>query len=305
MPIPTAAGVPSHSGNLTPNLYSQKILYKFYTGTVLSSIANTEYEEELFNYGDEITIRTTPDIEIHDYIDGQPLEFQRPQVEIVKLKIDQAKYWAFSTTSIGRKQSDLDYPTDWTDDAARNLDIAIDKDVLSAIVVDASPFNRGATAGKLSQSFDFGVTGTPIALGTGNALDIIFDFGAVLDEQDVPAEGRWTVWPAWAINKLRKSDLRDRDFNDGLSPTRSGRVGVINEFTVYRSNNIVPVLDGSTKVYNILFGQMTALSFALQITEAAKTDDPDGFGDRFKGFSGYGFEVLKPDALGVFYASVG
>ena len=41
---PVAAGVTTHSGSYTPEIWSGKMLVKFYTATVFAAISNTEYE---------------------------------------------------------------------------------------------------------------------------------------------------------------------------------------------------------------------------------------------------------------------
>lgn len=44
MAYPVAAGVTTHSGTYTPEIWSGKTLIKFYMATVFASICNTEYE---------------------------------------------------------------------------------------------------------------------------------------------------------------------------------------------------------------------------------------------------------------------
>ncbi|MEN6464230.1 MAG: hypothetical protein ABFD62_03525 [Syntrophaceae bacterium] len=41
---PVAAGLTSHSGTYTPEIWSGKTLVKFYTATVFAAISNTDYE---------------------------------------------------------------------------------------------------------------------------------------------------------------------------------------------------------------------------------------------------------------------
>jgi len=44
MPLPVQTGVPSHSGTFIPEIWSSKLLVKFYDQTVFSAICNTDYE---------------------------------------------------------------------------------------------------------------------------------------------------------------------------------------------------------------------------------------------------------------------
>ena len=44
MAYPVAAGVVTHSGTYTPEIWAGKTLIKFYTATVFGAITNTDYE---------------------------------------------------------------------------------------------------------------------------------------------------------------------------------------------------------------------------------------------------------------------
>jgi len=95
---------------------------------------------------------------------------------------------------------------EWTSDAAEQLKISIDTDILADTFADAHASNQGATAGVISASFDLGVTGTPVVLTKANILDYIVNMGTVLDEQNVPETGRFVVLPPWACGMIKQSD---------------------------------------------------------------------------------------------------
>lgn len=92
MPVGASAGTPQYSGTFVPELWSGKLLIKFYAATVLAAISNTDYEGEIKNVGDKVIIRTVPDITIRDYTKGQDLIIERPESPNVELDIDKAKY---------------------------------------------------------------------------------------------------------------------------------------------------------------------------------------------------------------------
>ena len=117
MGLTAADGHPQQTGVLTPEIWSTKLLVKFYKATTYGAIANTDYETEVANYGDQVKIRTTPDITIHDYSKGQSLQTSRPQSNVVTLTIDKAKYWNFLVEDVDHFQSDIDYMEDWTQEA--------------------------------------------------------------------------------------------------------------------------------------------------------------------------------------------
>ena len=44
MPVGASAGTPQYSGTFVPEIWSGKLLVKFYAATVLAAISNTDYE---------------------------------------------------------------------------------------------------------------------------------------------------------------------------------------------------------------------------------------------------------------------
>jgi hypothetical protein len=118
--------------------------------------------------------------------------------------------------------------------------------------------------------------------------------GLALDEQNVPESGRWIILPAAMVARLKKSDLKDASVTgDGTSPLRNGRVGNIDRFTVYSSNN----LNVSTGRFDIMAGTRDAISWAAQITKMETLRSQATFGDMVRGLNVYGYKVTKPEAL--------
>jgi hypothetical protein len=126
----------------------------------------------------------------------------------------------------------------------------------------------------------------------------------VLDEQNVPAEGRWMVVPAWMVTLLLTSDLKNANLTgDATSVIRNGMIGVVDTFTIYRSNQLSTSTDGSSNTCTrILFGTNHAVTFATQITENETLKNPTGFGDLWRGLQVYGFKTVKAEAMGLLYA---
>ncbi len=304
MAYSVASGFPQQSGIMIPEIWSSKLLVKFYDATVLAAISNTDYEGEIKSQGDTVHIRTTPSITIREHVKGQKLNYETPQPTLVDLVIDKGRYWAFTTDDVDMAQADYAYTEDWTRDASEQLKINIDTHVLANIYSDAHASNAGATAGVKSSSFNMGVSGTPVQVTKANIVDYIADMGAVLDEQSAPENSRFVVMPPWACNLIKKSDLKDASLaGDGTSILRNGRVGMIDRFEIYMSNLLDTTVDGANTVTNMVFGQKTALTFASQLL---KNEGPmrseQAFGDLYRGLQVFGYKVVKPEALGHFYA---
>ncbi|MBO9492080.1 hypothetical protein J7384_17090 [Endozoicomonas sp. G2_1] len=247
------------------------------------------------NHGDEVIIREIPDIAVQDYVKGSGLTYENPVHKTTSLLIDRGKYFAFNLFDVDRVQSDLKLMDDWSNDGAEQMKIAVDRDFLGAIYADADSANAGATAGKISGDINLGTSASPKAITKANVVDWIVDLSTVMDEQNLPEEGRFVVLPAKACARIKTSELKDASLTgDGKSTLRNGKVGMIDRVTIYQSNNV----NNSGGKYDIVFGHKCATTFASQITKMENLKNPDDFGDLARSLFVFGFKVIKPDALG-------
>lgn len=254
--------------------------------------------------GDTVHMRTVADITIRDYAVGQKLVRERPGITKISLLIDKGKYYSISDNIVEKKQYDINFIEKWTDDAGRQMGISIDSGILGDVYADASTSNAGNTAGYRSSSFALGATGTPVVLDKDNILDYIVDMGTVLDEYDIPDDGkRWIVFPSSFCGLIKKSDLKDASLSgDSTSIMRNGRIGMIDRFEIFKSNQLATSSDGGNTITNCMFGHKYAITFASQLTENRHIDNPDDFGKLMEGLQVYGYKVIKEQALGHFYA---
>jgi hypothetical protein len=298
MAYPNQAGTVSYSGTFIPEIWSGKLIEKFYDATVLAAISNTDYEGEIRNQGDKVKIRTIPSLAINDYVSGQNLVLQRPTSSLVELLIDKGKYWSAIVDDVQNTQADIGLMNMWSGDASEQMKIAVDTDVLGNIVTDVVAVNKGNTAGRISGQVVLGATGSPVQLTKTNIIDFIVDMGQVLDEQNVPETGRFLVMPFWATALLKKSDLKDAAMTgDGTSPLRNGRLGMIDRFVLYQSNNLAKYTDGSATAYDIFAGHKNGLTFASQLTKTETLRAESTFGDIMRGLQVYGYKVIDGTML--------
>ncbi len=258
---------------------------------------------EISAYGDKVKIRTVPDITINSYEIGQSLNYERPRSDNVELLIDQGKYYGVAINSVEKKQADVDYVGKWAEDASEQMKIAIDSDVLGDIYTDIHASNNGTTAGAITGGVDLGTTGTnggsAEALSNTTIVDKMVECGQCLTENNVPQTNRWFVIPAWASSRIKTSELSEASYSgDGVSMLRNGRIGVIDTFEIFVSNNIAQTTEGTATLYHLLFGHKSALTFASQLTENELIDNPDDFGKLMRGLQVYGYKVIKDTAIG-------
>jgi len=294
------------TGKFIPQIWSGKLVEKFYDATVFGEIANTDYEGEIKNQGDTVHIRTTPTLTIRDYQIGGSLNYENPTNPAVELQIDKGKYFAFQVDDVDEYQADIDIMDDWAGDGGEQMKIAVDTEILAYVPTGISASNAGVAAGVKSGSYNLGAAGAWVSLTKANILDYIVDLGSVLDEQNVPESGRWLVLPAWACGMIKKSDLKDASLaGDGQSIVRNGRVGLIDRFMIYLSNNLDVTLDGGTNVTNIIAGHKVGLTFAAQMTKMETLPNPNSFGQLVRGLNIYGRKVVEGKYLSHLYAAKG
>lgn len=309
----------NYVGKFIPEIWSGKLQQKFYEATVLSAISNNQWEGEIRDQGDKVKIRTVPSININNYTKGLSLTSQVPETSIIELNIDKGKYFQVVADDIDKTQADLKLMDIFSNEAAQQMKISIDTDVLTNLVNTAATGNKGRTAGVISADLDLGdgVNATVgsrrsmvITSGTSTStkrspIDYLIDMGQAMDEQNLPEDGRFVVVPAWFAAMIKKSDLRDASITgDGSSIARNGRVGMLDRFTVYVSNLLpfqtsITDTDAGTgkKGFHVFAGIKEGLTFASQITKVETMRSQTTFGDIMRGLNVYGYKVVTPKAM--------
>jgi hypothetical protein len=299
---------PAYSGTFIPEIWSGKLVEKFYASTVLAAISNTDYEGEIKNQGDKVKIRTKPTITINDYAADGALALQRPTGNVLDLLIDKGKYFNTILDDVMDVQMDLDALSMWSDDASEQMKIVIDTAVLAGILNGATATtNRGTAAGAISANINLGATTTPLTVvarnptvGQVEIIDMLLRLGQVLDERNIPEQGRWVVMPAWAGALVKQSELRQAYLSgDGVSILRNGRLGMIDRFTIYISNLLPTGTGGGLQAseYAIYAGHSHGLTFASQVSKVETLRSEMTFGTILRGLQVYGYKVVDGTAL--------
>ena len=311
---------PSYSGGFIPQLWSNKLNAKFYQNTMLTEVSNTSWEGEIKNQGDSIRIRTAPSITITDYAGaGTTLSTEVPVPIYADLQINKGKYFSVQVNDVLAHQADIDLMETFTDDAAKQLKIAIENEVFFQwfATEGAAAANKGATAGAISANYGLGTDTAPINQATaGEILKLILRMSATLDEQDVPEEGRWLILSPYDRHLLMQTDIAQAYFTgDNSSIVRTGKIGMLDRFTVYVSN-LLPhgttakatvaglsatstgaTLSSAKPRRMMVAGTKAACAFASQITKTEPLRNQTDFGDIVRGLSVYGRKTIKDTAL--------
>lgn len=237
---------------------------------------------EIKGQGSSVQIRNRPTIAISDYSTNQDMQYQDIVDEKVELLINKAKSFSFKIDDIDTAQSDIAIMNELTTDAAYQMKIAIDTDVLGSVYGDATNI--------LPQ----------VALDKTTVLDWIIDAEVAMEEANLPTDQRWLVIPPKVAGLIQKSDLKDASITgDSRSVIRSnmnnGRLGQIGGLTVYICNNLAK--DAVTGAYHCLSGHKSAITFAAQVVKVESLRLQSKFGDAVRGLNVYGFKTVLPSGL--------
>jgi len=156
-------------------------------------------------------------------------------------------------------------------------------------------------AGKYTDAaVTYGAAASPKAVSSGTVFQYLAEFGEVMDEANLPREGRWIVVPPWVFTKLTIAASTNMNPNGSL--WANGWVsGVAGFDRMYMSNNVAK----SGTVYTIM-GSVgnEALSYAGAIDGAIRIFPHESSrGTKVDGLWVYGGKVVRPDMLACMYAA--
>ena len=291
-----------------PSIYSRKVLNFFRKSSVVEAITNTDYAGEISAYGDSVKIIKEPVISVSDYTRNSDTTETRLTDQEINLVVDSAKAFKFIVDDIETNMSHVNFKEVATSSAAYALrdsyDAAVIANMFSGVSTSSPDHVLGADAAAATQTMgqhqggsnSIDLTGSD---GTGaDPLDVMAFMAKLLDEQNVPEEGRWFVAPPAWYEQLSQSGskLMSVDFNAGQGSIRNGLVssGKLRGFDMYKSNNIAAASTASGKV---LAGHISSTATAQTIISTETLRDPTSFGDIVRGLHVYGAKVLRPEAL--------
>ena len=288
-----------------PKVYSKQVLNFFRKSSVAEAITNTDYAGEISGYGDTVRIIKEPVITVYQYERGADITKTALTDQEVSLVVDTANAFKFIVDDIETNMSHVNFRDVATSSAAYALRDAFDAGVIATMFAGVS----AATPNHILGSDDATDLAAGTFDGTGNLdigfgssehdpIDVLSRMARLLDEQNIPEEGRWFLASPefYEILVQSSSKLLSVDYNAGQGSIRNGLVssGKLRGFDMYKTNNIAATSNAAGKC---LAGHMSATATAQTITSTEVIRDPDSFGDIVRGLHVYGAKVLRPDAM--------
>lgn len=274
-----------------PQIWSARLLVGWRKRLVYGgpSVVNRDYEGEISAAGDVVKITSISDPTISDYVPNStvitPEELNDAQRN---LPIDQSKYWAFKVDDVDKRQAEGNVMPEAMSRAAYRLADVADQYVAGLYTGVAAANNLGSIS-------------VPVGIPIAAYDEILVPLGVVLDEADVPSEGRYCIVPPWLHGRLQRDDRFVHADASGSDETlRNGVVGRAAGFTIMKSNNTPSPVAGSNVVQA---GVNAAISFAEQINKTEAYRPESSFSDAVKGLALYGAKLIRPDGIAIATAS--
>lgn len=281
--------------NFIPTIWSARILVALQKALVYAQpeVINRDYEGEIREAGNTVLINSVGDPTIFDYTKNTDM----PPPETLtgaqrQLTISQSKAFNFQVDDVDKLQQQPKVMDTALARAAYKLADVADQ-YLAGVLYAGCTLN---TIGTLMNPI---VAPTPTA-GSSGAYEQLVDLGTLLDQQNVPTDGRWVVLPPWYHGVLVK-DSRFVSYA-AIDVLYNRQVGEAAGFAVLVSNNVPAVAApngaSNTTVRNIvLAGHQMAGTYAEQINQVEAFRPERRFGDAVKGLHLYGSTVVRPEAV--------
>ena len=288
-----------------PAIYSKKVLNFFRKASVAEAITNTDYAGEISAYGDSVRIIKEPEIPVYQYERGQDTTQTKLTDQEVNLVVDTANAFKFIVDDIETNMSHVNFREVAASSAAYSLRDAFDQGVLVTMFAGVSASSPNHVLGSdnatdlAAGTFDgTGNLDIGFASGEHDPIDVLSHMARLLDEQNVPEEGRWFLANPEFYEQLvqTSSKLMSTDFNAGQGSIRNGLVssGKLRGFDMYKTNNIAATSNAAGKC---LAGHISSTCTAQTIVNTEVIRDPSSFGDIVRGLHVYGSKVLRGEAL--------
>ena len=275
-----------------PTVWAARLLVALEKALVYgqTNVCNRDYEGDIRASGNTVKIGSIGDVSIDDYVKDSDIgDPESLSDEDQSLLIDNAKYFNFYVDSVDRAQQNVNV----LDEAMRRSawGLRAKADTFLAATMEAAVL----TDNKI------GTIAVPKVPTKDDAYEYLVDLGVLLDESDVPIDGRFVVVPAWFHGLL----LKDQWFvkagtRRSDAALANGEVGEAAGFSILKSNNVPNTT--ATK-YKIIAGHSIATAYVEQIVDLQTYKPEKRFGDAVKGLHVYGAKVVKDTALAMLIAN--
>jgi N4-gp56 family major capsid protein len=259
-------------------IWSARILAKLEKNLIFAQegIINRDYEGDIRNAGDRVHVHAFNDLSIGSYVkNSTTISYEQLTDTRVTLLIDQARFFAFKVDDIDTAQQ-----------LPKLIDSAADRAAYQ-LAEDADAYIAGLYTGASTSAPDNTIETSQFT--ATNVYQKLVDLSVLMDQVNLPAEGRFVVVPPWVKGLL----LQNSTFVTVSAPevVLNGQIGQIAGLNVLVSNN-VKTTGTSPVVSHMVAGHPSAWTYAEQIVNLEGLRLEGSFADAVRGLHLYGAKVL-------------
>lgn len=274
--------------NFIPTIWSAELLVSLKKSLVYGQegVINRDYEGEISAVGDTVKISGIGAVTIIDYVKNGNLPDPEELTDNTRtLTITESKAFNFQVDDIDKAQQKPKVMQQAMEEAAYGLKNVADQ-FIASLAEGVAPQNT------------IGTTAAPVVLANATeAYEYLVDLSTLLDEANVPEEGRFVVVPPFYEGYMLKDD---RFVKSGVLPAETrllnGMIGQAAGFNVLKSNNVPNTAETA---YKIIAGYNGAISYAEQINDVEAYRPEKRFADAVKGLHLYGGKLIRPEGIAV------
>ena len=264
--------------NMLPQIWSARILAKLEKDLVFGQegVVTREYEGDIRADGSQVHIHSFNDVTVSAYTkNSTTLTYEQLADSRVTLLIDQSFSFSVRLDDIDAAQM-----------RPKILDAVADRAAYQ-LAEQADGYIAGLYSGASTSNPDNTIETTQFT--STNVYQKLVDLSVLMDQVNLPAEGRYVVVPPWVKGLL----LQNSTFVTASKPDAvlNGQIGQIAGLNILTSNN-VKTTGTSPVVSHMMAGHPSALAYAEQITNLEGLRLEGSFADAVRGLHLYGARVL-------------
>lgn len=278
-----------------PTIWEAKLDVPFQKALVYGqqNIANRDYEGQIQQMGDTVTINRLITGDIKDYVKGVPTVSDQLDTDDTKLTIDAQKYYQFDVEDIDKTQAAGNFTdTALAEYAYKMADVAdqYNRDKLIA----GAGHDLGTV--KVFNGDDYHI---PVA-GQITAWNVFSRLSAAFQAAGIPEGARWAViggdLAAALLSDKRVTDASSAGSNSILLNGQVTSKPVLG-INVTVSPNVKTTGTGASKKETLIAGVSGGYSFANQLVQTEAFRSPTQFADTFRSLNLWGGAVVRPDRI--------
>jgi hypothetical protein len=274
--------------NFIPEIWSASVFDTFKKNLVFGSLANTDYQGEIKQYGDTVRINEIGDITINAYTKNSTTAITVQELADSQqvLTVDRARYWGFKIDDLDQAQTNPKLMAKAMERAAYNL--KDETDSYLATLISTGNFFSG------TNSTELGSTTTALSAASTAVVVAFSWYDRIMNQNNVPTNGRWIVVPPAIAQQLVNARIIAETANTQVMNEGTRSIGNFYGFDVFVSNNVYGV---PSSQWHVIAGHSAGLTFAGQLTKVEAYRDQNSFSDVVRGLYVYGAKITRPNAI--------